>query len=413
MTDRGALRGARVLVAVTGGIAAYKSVEVVRQLQKAGATVRVIMTGAATRFVGPATFAAITHETVPTGVFDQPDQTVHVRLARWADLMVVVPATANTIAKAALGLADDLVSSTLLMRNGALLFAPAMHTEMWVHPATQGNVATLRQRGAGIVGPEEGELSIGDEGVGRMAEPIDVVDAAAALLVARADMTGIRLLVTAGGTQEAVDAVRFIGNRSSGKMGYAIATEAARRGAQVTLVSGPSALADPDRVNVIRVRTAQQMLDAVLEHFEQSDVVVKAAAVADFRPAKPVDHKIKKNDGLPQIELERTVDILATLGERKSGQLLVGFSAETNDAVAHARKKLADKNLDMIVTNVVTEPGAGFEHDTNHAVLIAADGSQTDLPLQSKASMARAICDRIVAARTYTGADVAENEEKV
>lgn len=396
-TDVSALRGARILLGVTGGVAAYKAVELTRLLQKAGAEVRVIMTEAATHFVGQATFAAITHHPAPTGVFDAADQTLHVRLARWADLMIVAPATANTIAKAANGLADDLVSSTLLMRTGRLLVAPAMHTEMWLHPATQRNIAALRERGVEIVGPEEGELSIGDEGIGRLAEPPEILAATATLLASRGDMTGLRVLVTAGGTQEPIDPIRFIGNRSSGKMGFAIATEAARRGAQVTLVTGPSALADPDRVTVVRVRTSQQMRDEVVARYADSDVVVKAAAVADFRPASPAEHKLKKDEGAPDIVLERTPDILAELGATKTHQFLVGFAAETQDAVAYARKKLAAKNLDMIIANVVTDPGAGFEHDTNRAMLIARDGTEEDLPLQSKAAMAAVICDRIAA----------------
>ncbi|HEX9697100.1 MAG TPA: bifunctional phosphopantothenoylcysteine decarboxylase/phosphopantothenate--cysteine ligase CoaBC [Actinomycetota bacterium] len=394
-TDPSALRGARVLLGVTGGVAAYKAVEVCRLLQKSGAEVRVIMTKAATQFVGAATFAAITHHPAHADVFDAADQTLHVRLARWADLIIVAPATANTIAKAATGIADDLVSSTLLMRAGRLLIAPAMHTEMWQHPATRANVEMLRTRGAEFVGPEEGELSIGDEGIGRLAEPPEIVRAAAALLASRGDMTGVRVLVTAGGTQEPIDPIRFIGNRSSGKMGFAIATEAARRGAQVTLVTGPSALADPDRVAVVRVRTSQQMRDEVVARYADCDVVVKAAAVADFRPANPSEHKLKKDDGAPDIVLERTPDILAELGAAKQHQFLVGFAAETQDAVAHARKKLAAKNLDLVIVNVVTEPGAGFEHDTNRAMLLAADGTEEDLPLQSKAAMAAAICDRI------------------
>lgn len=395
--DLGALRGARILLAVCGGVAAYKAAELTRLLQRSGAEVRVIMTRSAGRFVGPATFEALTHEPVPSDVFDHVEQTLHVSLARWADLMIVAPATANILGKAANGIADDLVSSTLLMRTSNLLFAPAMHTEMWLHDAVQENVAALIDRGADFVGPEEGTLSIGDEGVGRLSEPIEIARSAALSLSSRGDMTGMRVLVTAAGTQEPIDPVRFIGNRSSGKMGYAIASEAARRGAQVTLVSGPSALADPDRVCVIRIKTAAEMLAAVLEHFEQADIVVKAAAVADFRPADPAPSKIHKDDGLPQITLEPTIDILATLGARKSHQMLVGFSAETEDGVARARKKLASKNLDLIITNTVTQPGAGFEHDTNQAVMLAADGSEEDLPLQTKAQMARAICDRILA----------------
>ena len=396
--DRGALRGARVLLAVTGGIACYKAVELARLLRKAGATVQVLMTDAAQRFVGPATFAAVTHRSVPTDVFDSPELVVHVRLARWPDVIVVAPATANTIAKMANGIADDLVTNVLLNTVAPLVVAPAMHTEMWEHPATRANVATLRERGATIVDPEDGELAGGDEGIGRLAEHAAILEAITEALAQGRDLAGVRFLVTAGGTQEPIDPVRFIGNRSSGKMGYAIATEAARRGAAVTLVSGPTHLADPDRVEIIRVRTAQDMRDAVVARFGDADVVVKAAAVADFRPASPAPSKIKKDAGAPPIVLEATPDILSELGRTKTTQFLVGFAAETEDAVANARKKLSAKNLDMIVTNVVGRPGAGFDVDTNEAVLISSQGDETHMPLQSKAQMARAICDRIASA---------------
>ncbi|MGH2829048.1 MAG: bifunctional phosphopantothenoylcysteine decarboxylase/phosphopantothenate--cysteine ligase CoaBC [Actinomycetota bacterium] len=395
--DQSALRGARLLLGVSGGIAAYKAAELARLFVKAGAQVQVVMTEAATRFVGPATFAALTHRSVPTDVFDSPEMVVHVHLARWADMVVVAPATANLVAKMANGIADDLLANVLLTATCPILVAPAMHTEMWLHPATQENMATLRERGVEVVDPEEGELAGGDEGIGRLAEPATIVRAAAAIASRRGDLAGVRFLVTAGGTQEPIDPVRFIGNRSSGKMGYAVAAEAARRGAAVTLVSGPTHLPDPDRVEVVRVRTAAEMLDAVLGPFDESDVVVKAAAVADFRPSEPAAGKIRKDDGLPQIALEPTTDILAEIGRRKTTQLLVGFSAETEDAVARARKKLSSKNLDMIVTNVVTEPGAGFDHDTNRAVLITAEGTEQELPLQTKAQMARALCDQIAA----------------
>jgi phosphopantothenoylcysteine decarboxylase / phosphopantothenate---cysteine ligase len=274
-----------------------------------------------------------------------------------------------------------------------------MHTEMWQHAATLENVETLRRRGAFIVDPEEGELAGGDEGIGRLAEPPVIVSSVATVLAHGRDMAGLRVLVTAGGTQEPIDPVRFVGNRSSGKMGYAVATEAARRGAAVTLISGPTHLPDPDRVTVIRVRTADEMRAAVLGLYGEQDVVVKAAAVADFRPANPAISKIKKDTGLPSIELEPTTDILAELGRTKTHQRLVGFSAETEDALARARKKLSAKNLDMIVTNVVGLPDSGFEADTNRAVLLTATGEEIELPLQSKASMARAICDRIATAR--------------
>jgi phosphopantothenoylcysteine decarboxylase/phosphopantothenate--cysteine ligase len=394
----GALRGARVLLGVSGGIACYKAVEVARLLGKRGATVQVVMTEAATRFVGPITFASLTHKPAYTDLFQEQDRVLHVRLAREADLVLVAPATANVIAKMAHGLSDDLLSAVLLTTTAPLVVAPAMHTEMWEHPATRANIETLRSRGIVIVDPEEGELAGGDEGVGRLADPVTIVGAIGETFTHGRDLAGVRMLVTAGGTQEPIDPIRFIGNRSSGKMGFAVANEAARRGAAVTLVTGPTWLTDPDRVDVVRIRTAAEMRDAVLARYPDSDVVVKAAAVADFRPASPAEQKIKKDGGMPTIELERTDDILAELGRTKTDQLLVGFSAETEDAVAHARKKLSAKNLDMIVTNLVGRPGTGFEADTNAAVLLGADGTEQELELQTKSSLARAICDRIVAA---------------
>ena len=396
--DEGALRGARVLLGVSGGIACYKAVEVARLLGKRGAHVQVVMTEAATRFVGTITFASLTHRPAYTDLFAEQDRVLHVRLAREADLVVVAPATANLIAKMANGISDDLLSATLLTTTAPLVVAPAMHTEMWEHPATRANVETLRSRGVHIVDPESGELAGGDEGVGRLAEPPVIVAAVAETFAHGRDLAGVGFLVTAGGTQEPIDPVRFIGNRSSGKQGFAIATEAARRGADVTLVTGPTWLADPDRVDVVRVRTADEMLAAVAERYDDTDVVVKAAAVADFRPANPAGQKIKKDQGTPTIELVPTVDILSELGRGKTHQLLVGFSAETEDAVARARKKLTAKNLDLIVTNIVGRPGSGFEADTNAVVILGADGTEEELPLQTKASVARAICDRVVAA---------------
>jgi phosphopantothenoylcysteine decarboxylase/phosphopantothenate--cysteine ligase len=383
---------------VTGGIACYKAVEVARLLGKRGAQVQVVMTEAATRFVGTITFASLTHRPAYTDPFEEQDRVLHVRLAREADLILVAPATANVIAKMANGLSDDLLSATLLTATAPVVVAPAMHTEMWEHPATRANIATLRARGVRIVDPESGELAGGDEGVGRLAEPASIVNAVAEAFAHGRDLAGVRFLVTAGGTQEPIDPVRFIGNRSSGKQGFAVAAEAARRGADVTLVSGPTWLEDPDRVEVVRVRTAAEMRDAVISRFADVDVVVKAAAVADFRPSNPADQKIKKDDGAPAIVLEPTVDILAELGRTKNGRFLVGFSAETEDAVARARKKMAAKNLDMIVTNIVGKPGSGFEADTNAAVILGADGIEEELPLQTKASVARALCDRIAAA---------------
>jgi len=396
--DAGALRGARILLGVSGGIACYKAVELARLLGKRGALVQVVMTEAATRFVGSITFASLTHRPAYTDLFEEEDRVLHVRLAREADLVVVAPATANVIAKMAHGISDDLLSAVLLTAACPAIVAPAMHTEMWEHAAAQANVATLRSRGVRIVDPESGELAGGDEGMGRLAEPAAVVAAVAETFAHGRDLAGVRFLVTAGGTQEPIDPVRFIGNRSSGKQGFAVAKEAARRGAEVTLVTGPTWLADPDRVDVVRVRTAEEMRNEVVARYDGSDVVVKAAAVADFRPADPAAQKIRKDEGTPTIALIPTVDILAELGRTKTHQLLVGFSAETEDAVARARKKMAAKHLDLIVTNIVGRPGSGFEADTNAAVILAADGSEDELPLQTKASIARAICDRVVVA---------------
>ncbi|MGH2786172.1 MAG: bifunctional phosphopantothenoylcysteine decarboxylase/phosphopantothenate--cysteine ligase CoaBC [Actinomycetota bacterium] len=392
--NAGALRGARILLGVSGGISCYKAVEIARLLTKRGAHVQVVMTEAATKFVGPITFSSLTRRPAYTGLFEEQDRVLHVRLAREADLVLVAPATANLIAKMAHGLADDLLSAVLLTATAPIVIAPAMHTEMWEHDATRANVATLRDRGVVVVDPEEGELAGGDEGVGRLAEPSSIVEAVAATFAHGHDLAGVRVLVTAGGTQEPIDPVRFIGNRSSGKMGFAIASEAARRGASVTLVTGPTWLEDPDRVDVVRIRTAAEMRDAVLARFSDTDVVVKAAAVADFRPANAAGSKIKKDDGLPTITLERTDDILAELGRTKVNQLLVGFSAETDDAVAQGRKKLAAKKLDFIVVNVVGQ-GRGFEVDHNAAVLLGADGTESELPLQTKRSLAGAILDRV------------------
>jgi phosphopantothenoylcysteine decarboxylase/phosphopantothenate--cysteine ligase len=394
-TNLGALRGAQVLLGVTGGIASYKAVEIARLLGKAGARVQVLMTDAAQRFVGPATFAAITHRAVPTDVFDSPEMVLHVHLARDTDVIVVAPATANIIAKMAHGIADDLLTNVLLNATVPLIVAPAMHTEMWEHPATQENVQTLVSRGVLIVDPEEGELAGGDEGVGRLAEPQAIVESVAETLSRGHDLAGVRIIVTAGGTQEPIDPVRYISNRSSGKMGFALAREAANRGAAVTLVTAPVSLPVPDRVEVVRVRTAQEMRDAVVSRFDDADVVIKAAAVADFKARTVTGGKIKKADAPSAIELEPTVDIAAELGAMKKRQILVGFAAETDDHVAAARKKLANKNLDFIVLNDVRATDAGFEVDTNRVIILGGDGSEDEVPLQLKSGIAQVILDRV------------------
>jgi phosphopantothenoylcysteine decarboxylase / phosphopantothenate---cysteine ligase len=389
------LRGRRVLLGVAGGIAAYKAVFLTRLLVQAEAVVQVVMTPAALRFVGADTFAALTGRTVHSDVFEEVEQVLHVRLAREADVAVVAPATANTLAKLALGLADDLLSSTLLEARCPLVAAPAMHTGMYENPATQSHLAALRDRGVVIVGPASGDLAAGDEGPGRMAEPEEILSAIEAVVSRGRDLAGRRILVTAGPTREPLDPVRFIGNRSSGRMGFAVAEEAAARGASVTVVSGPVELTDPPGIDVVRVETTEQMRSEVLRRLEGVDAVVKAAAVADWRPAAVADHKLKKDGGAPSLELVETADILRELGDRKSGFVLVGFAAETDDLEAAGRKKLAAKNLDLLVVNEVGREGTGFGSDTNNALLLSATGDDEGLRTWTKRELAGAICDRL------------------
>jgi len=399
------LAGRRVLLGVTGGIAAYKAAELVRRLRERGADVQVVMTPAATRFVGPDTFAALTGRTVHSEVFERTEAVLHVKLARWAEAAVVAPATANVIAKLALGLADDLLTSTLLEFGGPLVVAAAMHSGMYANPATSANLDVLRSRGVGIVGPVEGPLAAGDAGMGRMAEPEEIADAVEQALGrgvpythidAFHELEGRRVLVTAGPTHEPIDAVRFVGNRSSGRMGIAVAREAAGRGAAVTLVLGPTQLDPPEGIEVVRVETAEEMRRAVEAAYDDADAVVMAAAVADFRPMRSIEGKLKKDAGPPELNLEPTADILGELGRRKGDRVLVGFAAETEDLEAEAERKRKDKNLDLVVVNRVGAPGTGFESDTNEAMILGADAS-TPLRVWSKASLAAEICDRVSA----------------
>lgn len=399
------LRGKRILLAVTGGIAAYKAVNLLRLLTKAGAEVQVIQTPSARRFIGPATFAALSHRSVPSDVFDEPERVVHVELARWADLVIVAPATAHILAQMRAGLSGDLVSSTLLTTRAPILAAAAMHTEMWEHEATRDNVRVLRDRGVTILDPDSGDLAGGDVGIGRMRDPDEIRAEAAALLVHRAqvgaepagrgDLDGVRLLVTAGGTQEPIDPVRVITNRSSGRMGYAIAEEASRRGARVILVSAPTALDPPRGVELVPVRTAAQMRDAVLERFGHTDAVIKAAAVADFTPASTEALKLKKDGGAPTIPLVPTDDILAELAQRRHSQVLVGFSAETHDHLEHARSKLERKKLDLLILNDVSRGDIGFDADDNEATLLSPDGREVHVSKRSKTELASIILDRV------------------
>ena len=392
------LAGRRVLLGVTGGVAAYKAAYLARLLGERGAEVQAVLTRSAVRFVGPDTFSALTGRRAYSEVFERTEDVLHVRLAHEADVAVVAPATANLLAKLATGVADDLLTSILLEFRGPLVVAPAMHSGMWTNEATTESLRVLEGRGVRVIGPVEGPLAAGDEGMGRLAEPEDIV-AALERVVAEGGgpLTGRRILVTAGPTHEPIDAVRFIGNRSSGKMGSAVAREAAKRGAGVTLISGPTHLPDPPGVEVVRVETAEEMRDAVLARYEDADAVVKAAAVADWRPKERAEGKLKKEAGAPEVLLEPTPDILRELGERKGDRVLIGFAAETEDLEATGRRKLREKGLDLIVVNEVGAPGTGFEADTNRALLLAADGHDVELRQWTKPQLAGEICDRLTA----------------
>jgi phosphopantothenoylcysteine decarboxylase/phosphopantothenate--cysteine ligase len=390
----------RVLLAVSGGIAAYKIPELVRVLDRAGYAVRTALTEAATRFVSPLVLQTLTREPVRTHLLDpgEEGQIGHIDLADQAEAVVVAPATANLLARMAAGLADDLVTTLLLATKAKILVAPAMNVNMWEHPATQANVATLRARGVHFVGPDAGALACGWEGAGRMAEP-EAIFAALERLLGPASLAGERVLVSAGGTREPIDGVRAIVNRSSGKMGFALAAEAARRGAEVVLVAGPSALAAPAGVERVDVESALEMRAELLARLDAASVVIMAAAVADFRPASPVSGKIKKQD-LPEgagleLALVRNPDILAEISRERGARIVVGFAAESRDVIANARRKLARKGCDLLVANDVSRSDAGFESDQNAVALLTPDGDVEELPLQSKREVAARIWDRI------------------
>ncbi|MEA2435033.1 MAG: phosphopantothenoylcysteine decarboxylase / phosphopantothenate---cysteine ligase [Actinomycetota bacterium] len=396
------LAGRKVILCVCGGIAAYKVAFVARELAQLGADVRVVMTRSAQRFVGPQTFAALTGNPVYTELFGAGADVPHVELARGAELLIVAPATANAIAKMANGFSDDLFSATVLTASCPVLVAPAMHTEMWENHATQANVESLSGRGVWFAGPTSGALSSGDEGPGRMAEPDEIVTDALRLLGRSQELAGRTFIVTAGGTQEPIDPVRFIGNRSSGLMGIEIADEAAHRGAKVTLVIGPSNLTLPKGVDVVKVKTADEMRDEVFRRAPDADVIVKAAAVADWRADAHADKKLKKADGPPPIHLVPTPDILAELGHsldvRKLGSLLIGFAAETEPDPTRlgelATRKREQKGADLIVANDVSSPDSGFEVPTNRAVIAGPDGV-ADVGLVTKHDLAAALVDRV------------------
>lgn len=386
------LSGRRIVLVVTGGVAAYKSAYLARNLIEAGAEVRVVMTEEASNFIGETTFASITGHPVVRSLFVSNLVSPHTDLGRWAEAVVVAPATAATMARLAHGLSEEAASATLLATRAPVLVAPAMHTEMWEHPATRRNLAQLLSDGITVVGPEEGALAGGDQGMGRMAEPEEIATTLEALLAG--PLSGVRVLVTAGGTREAIDPVRFIGNRSSGKMGHALAEEAARRGAEVTLVT-TSDRPVSTRIKVIRVESAQEMADAVAG--VEADLAVMAAAVADFRPADPKSSKLARSAGLPEISLEPTPDILASVLARNPKPFVVGFSAETGN-LARATEKALKKGSDLTVANDVTEAGAGFAVDTNRISLIDSDGSVEQWPLMTKTEVAARILD-ILASR--------------
>jgi phosphopantothenoylcysteine decarboxylase/phosphopantothenate--cysteine ligase len=394
------LDGKTVLLGMSGGIACYKACEIVRLLVARGARVPVVMTAGAQQFVTPLTLQTLSGHPVATDTWSltQESEIGHIRLADGADAVVIAPATANIIGKLANGIGDDLLTTVLLATRAPLLIAPAMNVHMWEHAAVQENLARLRARDARIVGPGVGSLACGYEGAGRLADPEDVV-AEVMRLLAPQDLSGERILVSAGPTQEAIDPVRYLSNRSSGKMGYALARVAYRRGAEVTLVSGPTALPAPPGVKVVSVASAREMARAIDAAYAHATVVVMTAAVADYRPRHPLVRKLKKGPASLQIELERNPDILTGLATRKGRRLLIGFAAETHAVAAEARRKLASKRLDLIVANDVTEPGAGFGSDTNVVRLLDAGGLDETLPLLPKEEVAARILDWVAAHR--------------
>jgi phosphopantothenoylcysteine decarboxylase/phosphopantothenate--cysteine ligase len=397
------LKGKTIVVGVAGGIAAYKAAEIVRLLVKQEATVRVIMTSNAQAFITPLTLQTLSGNPVSTETFNltQESEIGHIRLADTADLILIAPATANVIAKLAHGLADDLLTTVLLATTAPVVLAPAMNVHMYAHPIVQENLRKLVSLGYRMVEPAEGFLACGYEGKGRLADPEDIVEEVQATLTKK-DLSAERIIVTAGPNWEPLDPVRFISNRSTGKMGYAMARVARHRGAQVTLVSGPTTLAPPRGVCFCPVQTALEMQQAVCEHYPQATIVVAAAAVADYRPAQAAAQKMKKDEGPAVIRLTRNPDILAELGQQKGARLLVGFATETEDLLRNAGRKLREKHLDLIVANDVTQEGAGFAHDTNIVTLIDRSERIESLPMMSKDEVAHVVYDRLLTLRDET-----------
>lgn len=397
------LDGKHVVLGVTGGIAAYKACEVVSRLRKMGAHTHVIMTKSAMEFVQPLTFETLSNHPVVTDTFARPEtwEVEHIALAKRADVFVIAPATANIIAKMACGIADDMLSTTVLATKAPVLIAPAMNTGMWTAEVTQENIATLGRRGVQFVGPDSGVLACGDTGAGRMSEPVAIVEAIEAILCPRLDLEGVKVMVTAGGTRERLDPVRYMTNDSSGKMGFAIAEAAKNRGAQVTVVAGATTAKEPEGVEIVRIESTRDLYEAVTARAPEMDVIIQAAAPADYRFAVQYTEKHKKaHDGQPFIlELVENPDVAAAVGAmKKPGQTLVGFAAETEHLLDNAQKKLDKKNLDLIVANDVSKPGAGFNVDTNIATLITRSG-MTEYPLRTKSELADDILDKILELR--------------
>lgn len=403
------LQGKTIVLGVAGGIAVFKAAALCSKLTQAGANVRVIMTESAAKFVAPLTFQALSRNEVMTDTFNEfePDKIMHIHTADTADLFVIAPATANIIAKMATGIGDDMLSTTLLATTAPVMVAPAMNVHMYAHPAVQHNMDLLRSRGVMFLEPGEGQLACGYVGKGRLQEPEEILAAIERFFAGQRQLEGKRVLVTAGGTVERIDPVRYITNDSSGKMGYAIAEEARRMGAEVRLITAPTSLRPPDGVNVIPVQSAEQMLKAVLDHLDDADIVFKTAAVADYRPAEQAERKIKKSDDELVIRLVKNPDILQTIGERKTAQFIVGFAAETDDVDRYAQEKLARKNCDMIVANDVMEPGAGFGTDTNAVRVFDRNGLVETMPVQSKQAIAKRLLELAAERKDRQAAGVA------
>ncbi|WP_423409988.1 bifunctional phosphopantothenoylcysteine decarboxylase/phosphopantothenate--cysteine ligase CoaBC [Heyndrickxia sp. MSNUG] len=386
------MNGKKILLCVTGGIAVYKGAALTSKLTQGGAEVKVILSESAAKFVTPLTFQALSRSEVYTDTFDEkhPEKIAHIHLADWADLIIVAPATANIIGKLANGIADDMISTTLLAATAPIWIAPAMNVHMYNHPAVRKNMETLRSFGCDFIEPAEGYLACGYTGKGRLEEPETIVDLAIKFFNREnAELTGKTVLITAGPTREKIDPVRFLTNHSTGKMGYAIASEAEKMGARVILVSGPVHLEAPKGVELVSVESAEEMYLAAMDHFEQADVIIGTAAVADYRPKYVYEEKMKKKEGEEFLELERTKDILFELGKRKTTQVIVGFAAETTNVEEHAKGKLVKKNAEIIVANDVKKAGAGFGTDTNIVTIYKKDGSNVNLPLMAKTEVAR------------------------